>query len=385
MSRSPLGTIVAAALTLALFGCAPAPGTPGTPAASGSAAAGAPAASLVLWPDNAKIPHLFFHSLVVDPDRAFAKGLPAAKGIEQYMVTIGEFSKILQSLYDKGFILVHPQRIAARDASGVMKWTPLYLPAGKKPLILSMDDASYNKVTIGNGFADRFTLDAAGHVTNDYTDAAGKTVQGAYDVPTVLDAFVASHPDFSSQGDKGTIALTGYEGVLGYRSSPFVYGNNPTTQAEIAKAKAVADALKATGWNFASHSFGHRDYGKLALVDLGTDMGKWKSDVEPIIGATPIMIYAVGADIAGGNARYATSNPKFAYLNGTQGFDYFFNVDGRTPYWSQLGPTSLRANRINIDGIALSRAIDGRQQVLPLFFDAKAVVDPLRPLPTPGA
>jgi len=248
-----------------------------------------------------------------------------------------------------------------------------------------MDDASYNKVTIGNGFADRFTLDAAGHVTNDYTDAAGKTTQGAYDVPTVLDEFVAAHPDFSFSGDKGTIALTGYEGVLGYRSSPRVYGDNATTQAEITKAKAVAAALKASGWNFASHSYGHRDYGKIALAELQGDMGRWKADVEPIIGETPILIYAFGADIEGGNARYTTSNAKFAYLNGTQGFDYFFNVDGGTPYWSQLGPTSLRANRINIDGITLSRAIEGRQKVLPLFFDAKAVVDPKRPLPTPGA
>ena len=35
----------------------------------------------------------------------------------------------------------------------------------------------------------------------------------------IVDDFVREHPDFSYRGDKGTIALTGYNGVLGYRSS----------------------------------------------------------------------------------------------------------------------------------------------------------------------
>lgn len=396
--------VAALAFALAIGGCSSAGAPSASPAGTSTSPAGNPSTSpdattpsapvsptapvtkdgLVLWPDNSTVPHIFFHSLVIDPARAFAKDNSAAAGIEQYMVTISEFNKIIQSVYDKGYILVHPQRLAARDASGVMRWTPLYLPAGKKPLIVSVDDVSYNKVTQGNGFADRLTLDAAGRVTNDYTDASGKTVQGAYDVPTVLDAFIAAHPDFSFDGDRGTIALTGYEGVLGYRSSPFVYGDNAKTREEAAKAKAVADALKAEGWNFASHSYGHRDYGKITLSTLQGDMGRWKADVEPIIGKTPLLIYAFGADISDVK-RYTNANAKYAYLNGRQGFDYFFNVDASTPHWYQLQPGSLRGNRINIDGITLWRALNGRQDILPLFFDAKAVVDPLRPLPTPGA
>lgn len=389
MNRTPVALV---ALVLALGGCA-APGAPSTAsqaptqAAAGGGVGGASAApaagDAVLWPDNATVSHIFYHPLVVDPARAFAADNPDAPGLMQYMVTIGEFKAQLVELHARGYVLVHPQRLARRDAAGVMHWTPLSLPPGKKPLVLSIDDVSYNSNTVGNGFASNLTLDAAGKVTNTYTDAAGTTTTGSFDVSTVLDDFVAAHPDFSLEGDKGTIALTGYEGVLGYRSSPSVHGDTAETRAQAAQAKAVADALKATGWKFASHSFGHRDYGKLSLASLKADDARWHADVEPVVGETDMIVYAYGADIEDAT-RYARSNAKFAYLS-DQGFDYFFNVDASVAHWVQLRPDSMRMGRINIDGITLSRAIEGRQDVLPLFFDAKAVIDPLRPLPTPGA
>ncbi|HQD61550.1 MAG TPA: hypothetical protein PLS37_10105 [Propioniciclava tarda] len=390
MSRRALATL---ALVFALVSCSTpsAPSSPTTPVSPPPrpSATGQPSASdtpradgLVKWPDNSKVSHIFFHSLVVDTDRGFDPKRSTSAGIEQYMVTQYEFNKILDSLYAKGYVLVHPQRLAAKDASGVMKWTPLYLPAGKTPLVLSVDDMSYNKVTVGNGFATRLTLTPDGKVTNDYTDAAGNTTQGAYDVTTVLDEFVAKHPDFSFEGDKGTIALTGYEGVLGYKSSPYVYGDNDTTKAEAAKAKAVADALKASGWKFASHSYGHRNYTKFSVGAIQKDMGTWLADVSPIIGKTDMLIYAFGADISDVKP-YTKANPKYAYLSSV-GFDYFFNVDGSTPAWMQLQPGSLRQGRINIDGITLSRAIQGKTKILDGFFDPKAVLDPKRPMPTPG-
>lgn len=35
----------------------------------------------------------------------------------------------------------------------------------------------------------------------------------------ILNKFVKEHPDFSLNGEKGVVALTGYEGVLGYRTN----------------------------------------------------------------------------------------------------------------------------------------------------------------------
>ena len=34
----------------------------------------------------------------------------------------------------------------------------------------------------------------------------------------LIDTFVKEHPDFSYHGRKGILAMTGYDGVLGYRT-----------------------------------------------------------------------------------------------------------------------------------------------------------------------
>lgn len=338
---------------------------------------------MVKWPDNTKVSHIFYHSLVLDPKRAFAKKEPMRGGYQQYMVTISEFKKQLQAIYDAGYVLVQPTRLAARDAKGVMRSTPLYLPKGKKPLVLSIDDVSYYKYMKGDGFASNLALSPEGKVVSTYTDASGTTKTGAYDVPTVVDEFVAKHPDFSHSGDKGVIALTGYEGVLGYRSSVSVYGNNAKTQEAIKRAKAVASAMKANGWKFASHSYGHIDMTKRSLGAIKSDTKRWKADVEPVVGKTPMLIFAFGADIQKGVKPYGKGNAKFAYLL-KQGYRYYFPIDASTPAWAQLTRTSLRQARINIDGITMQRALNGHGKVLRHFFNTKKTLDPLRPLPTPG-
>ncbi len=337
-------------------------------------------AALVSWPDNGKVSHIFYHSLIVDPARAFSPKQVQRRGYAEYMVTLKEFKAQLEQIYAHGYVLIHPQRLAAKDASGVMTYTPIALPEGKKPLVLSIDDVSYYKYMDGAGFATNLTL-VDGAVTNTYTDANGTTTHGAYDVSTVVDEFVARHPDFTYRGDKGTMALTGYEGVLGYRTSLTVFGDNDATRQAIATAKTVADALKAEGWSFASHSYGHIDMTKRSLVSIQQDILRWRKEVEPIIGQTDALIYAFGADIQKAQP-YTTANAKYAFLL-SQGFSYYFPIDATTPAWSQLTATSFRQARINIDGITMQRALDGKSKVLSNFFDTRSVLDPDRPIPTP--
>ena len=54
-----------------------------------------------------KITHVFFHSLIVDTDRAF-DGDSDEAGYNQMMTTVSEFKKMLQIMYDKGYVLVSP-------------------------------------------------------------------------------------------------------------------------------------------------------------------------------------------------------------------------------------------------------------------------------------
>ncbi|TDK56198.1 hypothetical protein E2K98_27355 [Bacillus salipaludis] len=335
--------------------------------------------NLVTWPDNSKIPHLFFHSLIVDPSKAF-DGDDMAQGYQDYMVTIAEFKNILNQLYEKGFVLVSIQDIAKLNKNGKMVYQNIKLPSNKKPLVLSQDDVSYYEYMKNDGFAKNLTLDANGNLTNTYINKKGKVVQGAYDLVPILDHFVDKHPDFSYKGAKGIISLTGYNGVLGYRTSESQYGPNsdkpnPNIKKDRQQAKKVADAMKQEGWEFASHTWGHLNAEKVSLDLLKKDTSKWKQEVEPIVGPTETIIFAFGSDI-GDWRQY--SNNKYHYLK-SQGFDYYANVDASKITWSQLGLNYFRQSRINVDGLRMRGALTGENEVLEHFFNVKLVFDSSRP------
>ena len=328
-------------------------------------------AETVTWQDNSKIPHLVVHSLIVDTKRAFDHD-SKDQGYRDYMVTVDEFKKILDQLYARGYVLVNPGYIA-QDQKGVMTYQDIKLPKGKKPLVLSQDDVNYYEYMDGDGFAKNLTV-KDGKVTATYIDAEGKTHYGAYDMVPLVDAFVQEHPDFSYRGSKGILALTGYNGVLGWRTSPSEYAGSKTLKADTEKAKEVAQALKDEGWRFASHSWGHLDLGKITPANLKQDADKWDREVRPIVGKTNLLIYPFGSDISGVEP-YAGA--KFEDLR-ARGFNMFFNVDASVPAWGQLGSNYARQARINLDGIRFNYALNKGEKVLDGFFDVKTVIDPAR-------
>jgi hypothetical protein len=329
-------------------------------------------ADLVTWPHDSTISHLFFHSLIVDPKRAFDGDADAA-GYDDYMVTESEFRAVLRSLYSRGFVLVSPHDFARFDGHR-MHYLPLRLPRGRTPIVLSQDDVNYYRYEQGDGLASNLTLED-GRVVSTYRDRDGHVLHGAYDVAPVVDDFVREHPDFAYHGHKGILALTGYEGVLGYRTSASEDGRNPHIVSDRAQAKRVADALKAEGWEFASHSWGHIDDTTASLGWLQRDSARWDAEVRPITGPTDLYVYPFGADISG-VAPY--SGPKLQILE-RHGFHLFFGVDGSTPHWQQLGATYLRQERIDVDGIRLRGALHHGETVLDGFFDPRAVYDRARP------
>lgn len=328
------------------------------------------------WPDNSMVSHLFYHSLVVDPKRAFSDK-ESGKGYMDYMATIDEFKKQLQVMYERGYVLVSPHQLGTVNAKGKMVPNKLQLPKGKKPLVLSIDDVSYYEYMKGDGFPTKLLINDQGKVVNEYTAPGTKdAVQGAYDVMPIVDEFVEKHPDFAPYGAKGVIALTGYNGVLGYRTSDYEYkGKNKNIEADKAEATKVANALKASGWEFASHSWGHINFTKSSLGRIKEDTARWKAEVEPIVGKTDLLIYPFGADISG-LPKY--KGPKYDYLK-DQGYNFYFNVDGSTPAWGQWGEGYLREARLNVDGLSMKGALTGKHKALETFFDVKDTVDPLRP------
>ena len=164
-----------------------------------------------------QITHVFFHTLIKDTSKAF-DGDTDSDGYNQYMTTIDEFNKIIQSMYDKGYVMVSPHDMATVNEDGTMSRGSIMLPPGKIPFVLSQDDVSYYHYMDGDGFASKLVVDENGDVKNEYIEDDGSVSTGDYDMVPLIDTFVKEHPDFSYHGRKGILAMTGYDGVLGYRT-----------------------------------------------------------------------------------------------------------------------------------------------------------------------
>jgi len=343
--------------------------------------------------------HVFYHSLVVDPVRAFANQDtdPQAAGNNQWMTTVTEFEKIIQEMYDSGYVIVgiHDLIDVTTDEEGNEVYQPasLMLPPGKRAYVLSQDDLSYYHCYDNYGYASKLIVDENNKPVCEYIQEDGTTVTGAYDVVPILDAFIEEHPDASYRGARGIIALTGYNGILGYRTDiSYTDVNNPNLyqdkknwildhpdfdiEKERAEAKKVADAMKEEGWEFASHTWGHIRIGEVSLERLMSDTQKWRENVEPIVGPVDTIIFAHGQDL-GDWGPYSSYNEKYQYLRG-QGYNIFCNVDSNL-YRTYFGKDYLRQGRVNLDGLTLYGNAVGERDNLSGLFDASSVLDPLRP------
>lgn len=344
--------------------------------------------SCVSWPIE-EVTHVFYHTLIKDPSKAF-DGDYKTDGFNQVMTTIDEFNKITQSMYDKGYVMVSIYDLASTDENGNMTQGEILLPPGKIPFVLSQDDVSYYHFMDGDGYASKLIVDEDGKVRNEYIEDDGSVSVGDYDMVPLIDRFVEEHPDFSYRGAKGIIALTGYNGILGYRSD-ISYETRPdgldadkvewldahpdfSLEEERKGAKKVAEAMKKNGWLFASHTWGHLNVSEVSLERIQADTQRFKENVDPLIGGTDIIIFAFGADLT---QIEDYSGEKFDYLK-AQGYNYYCNVDS-SKYFVQLRDNYFRMGRRNLDGYRMYY----NPEMLEDLFDAGSVLDSSRPLPVP--
>ena len=352
--------------------------------------------------DVTTVPHIFYHSLINDTDRAFdvsVLGQSQVDGMNAWMTTVEEFDKITQALYDNGYVYVRLRDLVVEttDADGNVSFAPntnLLLPPGKKAIVLSIDDLSYYHSYEAAGYPEKLVLDENGVVKCKYISADGTEHIGDYDVVPRLNTFLEEHPDGAYKGARGLIAMTGYNGVFGYRTdSDYETQQNLMEDqrkwldehpdfdraTEIAEATVIADAIKASGWEFASHTWGHLSVTNKTVEELRIDNEKWVNNVQNIVGPVDTIIFAHGNDI-GDWQGYTEDNEKYQYFK-SAGYNFFCNVDGSVPYWVQITEDYVRQGRINLDGYMLYRASQGETTVLDNLFTASEVFDSRRPTP----
>ena len=310
--------------------------------------------AMVLWDDPSQVVNLSFQLLIADPDRAFTD-VTYGTSYNRNFVTTDEFSRILQQLYENGYILVRMSDIVNADGS-----TQLYLPSGKKPLILTQTQVNYYTYMTdsdgdklpdagGDGFASKLVLDANGNITCEMVDSTGQTVTGAYDLVPILDAFIETHPDFSYKGAKAILAVTGYDGLFGYRTNPGAeqtFGSDYYND-QITGATQIVSALREEGYEIACYTYENVAYGNYSAAQIESDLTKWQSEVTPILGDVDILVYARNSDITDSAASY--TGEKYSALR-SFGFRYYlgFCTDGQG--WFSVGADYFRQGRILVSG-----------------------------------
>ena len=348
------------------------------------------------------VPHIFYHSLINDTDRAFnvsVLGQGQVDGMNAWMTTIEEFDKITQTMYDNGYVFVRLRDLVVEttDANGNVTFTAntnLMLPPGKKAVVLSIYDLSYYHSYEAAGYPEKLVLDENGDVKCLYYTSDGEQHIGDYDVVPRLNTFLEEHPDGAYKGARGLIAMTGYNGVFGYRTdADYEEQNNLMSDqrkwldehpdynrdTEIAEATKIADAIKESGWEFASHTWGHLSVTQKTLDELKVDNEKWVNNVQNIVGEVDTIIFAHGNDI-GSWEGYSDDNELYQYFK-SAGYNYYCNVDSSQPYWVQITSDYVRQGRINLDGYMLYKSSRGETTVIDDMFLASQVFDSRRPTP----
>lgn len=301
--------------------------------------------------DLTNVLYLSFESLIADADQAFGQeNTRAAATLDQTRVTVDEFNAILEQLYEDGYILVRFSDLAAVNEDGVMEAKELMLPSGKKPLLLSETNVNYDLKLSGQGLASKLVLDENGALTCERQTSDGSTVTGAFDVVPCVEAFVQVHPDFSNNGARGILGLTGYNGILGYRTDD-------------ALATSTDNRYAAT-------------YGLFDTAAVSADLAKWNESVGTLVGDVPILLYPSGADSHGWKA-YDETDPVYQVLK-EQGFVYFGSMD-ISGTKTQITDQYLRCSYKNVDGYRMYQDLYHNTGRFAGILDFQGIYDSRRP------
>lgn len=312
---------------------------------------------LVEHKEPSLIPNLSFHVLVTDMAKAL-QNKDLGGSYNKNFVTIDEFSKILNELYNNGYVLVDFDSFVGSSTTleGTEKFevVPIKLPEGKKPVMITETMVNYFEYMVdgnddhiadsqGDGFANKLVLDSSGNIKAEYIDSQGQTNVGNYDLIPILEDFITQHPDFCYQGARATIAFTGSEGVFGYRCNTSYIGTmgQDFYDQQVAGAKQIADALRAKGYTLACYTYSNDTYAKYSVAQISANLTSWTTEVTNVIGAVDTFVFARLSNIT----DFSSQAFNVMYQSG---FRYFIG-HASTPS-AEVNTTYVRQNRLMVTG-----------------------------------
>ena len=335
-------------------------------------------AQLKEWTDYSSIANLGFHMLIADPTRAFADEELGGQYNKNF-VTIDEFTKILDQLYTGGYVLVDfdsfTETNTGLDGSVTFFTEPICLPEGKKPIMITETMVNYFNYMVdsnkdnepdagGDGFAYRLIVDSNGDIKAQMVDSNGQTQTGNYDLVPILEDFIAEHPDFSYRGSRAILAVSGDEGIFGYRinTSNISTVSQAYYDEQVAGAKEIVAALREKGYTLACYTYANIAYGDKSATQIKADLQDWASQITPVIGQVDVLVYARTSDIGD------YSGAKFGVLYDA-GFRYFIR-HGSSPS-AEVNNTYVRQSRLMVTGENMAWHSDQFSS----YFDCAAILN----------
>lgn len=337
---------------------------------------------LVELKDVTTIPNLSFHVLMADASRACNKDVSGADMAGLYnknFVSVEEFSRILNQLYSSNYVLVDFDSFVYKatgvDGNDEFGAKSIYLPQGKKPVMITETMVNYFEYMVdpdkdgkldgtGHGFANKLVLDENGDIKAAYVDANGQSLVGNYDLVPVLESFIQEHPDFVYQGARAILAVSGTEGVFGYRTNTSYVSRfgQAFYDNEVIEAKKVVAALREKGYTIASYTYSNQAYRSMTTLQIQAEVTNWTNQITPVLGEVDTMVFARASDIE----SYSGTTFDVLYNSGIR---YFLN-SGSSPR-VDINKTFVRQTRLMVTGETLA----WYSSQFTSYFDSNVVLD----------
>ena len=316
---------------------------------------------MVVWNDPGKIPTLSMHMLIADAQLAY-NDKQYGSSYQKNFITTDQFRDILDQLYANDCVLVDLMDVYDEmydEGTGKIVYVPreLLLPAGKQPILLVQTQVNYYEYMINgakdnlpDGFASKLYVDENGVFYNEMPLSDGNIVTGAYDMVPILEQFIEDNPMFSYHGARAILAVSGYEGLFGYRVTSSLSAEDLAAEEEA--AARLCAALQDTGYRIGCYTYSNIDYGKQGASAIQEDLQKWNDKILPMLGeyGCNILVYAREADIADKDATYSGSKFNVMYNAG-----YRFFLGANSESYSQIGDQYVRHDRLCITGEYLTK------------------------------
>ncbi|NLC39417.1 MAG: hypothetical protein GX763_00690 [Clostridiaceae bacterium] len=325
---------------------------------------------LIYWSDP--IEAISVKPIIADSERAFDNDIFADRANED-LLTAAEFRLLLEALYENDYVLINGNEIV--DEAGSFR--RVLIPSGKKPLLIFLDDFYFTPQRVESGICSRLDLDEDSNVLGVIQDRQGaESLQSNSTAIDILENFLQEYPDFTFNGAKAVIVLSGADGLFGYPLNSehlvrmrdqaqsiglsFYLNSVNDLEANRDKLREIFASLENKQWVFASQSYNRISVPDHSLSSLSWDTERMQEEIGEFISKLRIYAFAFGNHVEAnpllsaylansGFALQSGSGTPYAYTIQKQGYVY---IDRQ-----QITADKLRNPQAN----SLSNFVNGKQ------------------------